>query len=196
MQYEGMSQDELVNRIKEKLDRPVMLVGMMGAGKSHVGRQLAAELGVDFIDTDKVIEEKAGASIPEIFARDGEARFREAEKNTILELVETEPAIIATGGGVVMNEDSFQTMLQNTVVIWLKADLDTLVLRTAKNKNRPLLREENPEKILGDLLAAREPFYSKSHIAVDSSEECAARATQEAIKSLYAYLNHDNLSSL
>ena len=196
MQYGDMKQDEIINIIRAELDRPVVLIGMMGSGKSHIGRQLAAALGLEFYDTDSAIVEKAGASIAEIFERDGEAKFREAEKNTILELLAHGPCIIATGGGLPVNAQSRDAIKKKAVSVWLDADIDTLVERTAKNQNRPLLKHDNPAVVLEDLLAQRRDVYAQADITVDSSAGAAIDATTQITKLLCEFLNPDSLAVL
>jgi shikimate kinase len=195
MQYEEMEQEQLISTIKERLDIPVVLVGMMGSGKSHTGRELAAALGLSFQDTDMIIEKKAGAKIPEIFERDGEAKFREAEKNTILELLNGGNGVIATGGGLPMNDEAWTAMTARAVVVWLDADLEVLFKRTSRNKNRPLLQEDDPKAVLAGLLEKRKSRYGESHIRVDGSSS-VGETVPEVIKALYDYLNHDNLGGL
>ncbi len=196
MQYGDMTQNEIINALKQKLDRPIVLVGMMGSGKSHIGRQLASELGLKFIDTDSVIVERAGASVAEIFERDGEAKFREAEKNTILELLDQPPCVIATGGGLPVNSESLQAIREKSYSVWLEADIETLLERTAKNKNRPLLQQEDPSAVLQDLLEKRRDIYAQADIRVDSSAGEAREPVSQIIKLLCESLNPDSVAVL
>ncbi len=190
-----MKDGEFIKNIKLKLDRPVVLVGMMGSGKSHLGQQLALELGVRFYDSDTIIEKKAGCAIAEIFSRDGEPKFREVEKNTILELLGGGPCVVATGGGAVMNPETMEEIKKRAVSIWLCAGIETLLARTAKNANRPLLKESSPETVLRELLAKREAIYAKADMRIDSSDSAQAQSVPAMIKSLSDFLNTANLCS-
>jgi shikimate kinase len=144
--------------------RSVVLVGMMGAGKSSIGRRLASRLGVAFADADGAIEQAAGMSIPEIFAKHGELYFRAGEARVIARLLEGGPQVLATGGGALMDANTRALIRAKGVSVWLKADLDVLLRRTKRRNDRPLA-----EKIK-DLLPLREPFYAESEIVVQSRE--------------------------
>ena len=145
--------------------RSIVLVGMMGAGKSSVGRRLAARLGIGFVDADTEIENAAGMSIPEIFAKHGEADFRAGEKRVIARLLDGGPQVLATGGGAVMDQNTRDLIHIKGISVWLKADLDVLLKRTRRRNDRPLA-----EKIK-DLLPLREPVYALSDITVQSRDE-------------------------
>lgn len=151
-----------------QINKHITLIGMMGAGKSHIGKLLAKYLDMNFVDTDDLIEQKAGCTIAEIFERDGEAFFRQAEHNTILEVLKSQPAVIATGGGAVTHPDSFAAMLSGSVCVYLKADLETLWNRVKNNTSRPLLQNDNPKKILENLLNVRRSLYEQAHITVEA----------------------------
>ncbi len=159
----------LIDSILERLNRPIILIGMMGAGKSHMGRALAKALGVKFYDSDKIIEEKAGRSIPDIFTEFGEEKFRDSEKKTILTLLEQPSCVIATGGGAVLNAETLHAIKEKGLVIWVTADIKTLMARVQKSNNRPLLQAENPQEILEGLLHEREALYAQAHIKMDTS---------------------------
>lgn len=135
------------------------LIGPMGAGKSSVGRRLAAELGLRFHDTDARIRERTGVDIPLIFEIEGEAGFRRREHDVLLELAEQEDTVIATGGGIVLDEENREILRRRGVVIHLSASLETLLERTARNPHRPLLQNDDPEGTLARLMAEREPLY-------------------------------------
>ncbi|HZU63596.1 MAG TPA: shikimate kinase [Novosphingobium sp.] len=172
--------------IAQRITRPVVLVGMMGVGKSSLGRKLAAQLGAPFLDADEEIEKAAQMSIPEIFERHGEAFFRDGERRVIARLLGADvgasdhrlplPAhapskgvkVIATGGGAFCNTETRALILDKAIAVWLDADLDTLVERTARKDNRPLLRQGNPRDILGQLKDQRAPFYAEAPIRVMS----------------------------
>lgn len=158
--------------------RSVVLVGMMGAGKSSVGRRLAARLGVDFIDADTEIESAAGMTIPEIFAKHGEGYFRSGEARVIARLLDGGPQVLATGGGAIMDQTTRDLIHIKGISVWLKADLDVLLKRTKRRNDRPLV-----EKIR-DLLPAREPVYALSDIVVQSRDEPHETIVEEIIAKL------------
>lgn len=137
----------------------VFLVGPMGAGKSTIGRLLSAELHAEFFDSDKVIEERCGANIPWIFDMEGEAGFREREEQAIDELTQLGGIVLATGGGAVMRDINRQHLSARGTVVYLRTSVEQQLTRTAKDKNRPLLQQDNPEQILRDLFAVRDPLY-------------------------------------
>lgn len=151
--------------------RHIVLIGLMGAGKSCVGRRLATRLGWDFVDADSEIETAAGCSIPEIFERHGERSFRDGERRVIARLLAAErPQVIATGGGAYMDADTRAAIAHAGMAVWLRADLDVLVRRTARRDNRPLLKKDNPRRILKDLMAERYPIYAQADLTVESAE--------------------------
>ena len=148
------------------LHKTVVLVGMMGAGKSAVGRALAARLGVPLLDSDAEIELAANATIAEIFARDGEAFFRARESEVIERLLSGAPCILSTGGGAFLAERNRQAISAHGASVWLCAELDLLWDRVGHKETRPLLRTENPKQTLKDLCDAREPFYAMADLKV------------------------------
>ncbi|MAD47596.1 MAG: shikimate kinase AroK [Oceanospirillaceae bacterium] len=137
----------------------VFLVGPMGAGKSTIGRLLSAELKLEFVDSDKVIEERCGANIPWIFDMEGETGFREREEQVIDELTQSGGIVLATGGGAVMREANRRHLSARGTVVYLCTSVEQQLARTAKDKNRPLLQTENPETVLRELFARRDPLY-------------------------------------
>lgn len=151
-----------------RLPRPVVLVGLMGAGKSTVGARLAERLGVPFADSDSEIETAAGLSVAEIFEKDGEAAFRAMERDAIAKLIAGPPQVIAAGGGTFADQESRRAMLERCIVVWLDADVSTLAGRLASAANRPLLRGVEPEAILRRLAAARETFHAQAPVRVDA----------------------------
>ncbi len=151
------------------LDRSIVLVGLMGAGKSTVGKRLAKRLGVDFVDSDEEIEKAANLSVSEIFVRFGEESFRDGEQRVIARLVEGRPRVIATGGGAFMRDDTRALLLERSTTVWLDADIETLVQRVGRRKTRPLLRDKDPRVVLRDLAAVRNPVYAQALIHVCSS---------------------------
>jgi shikimate kinase len=158
--------------IRPRLGRlSIALVGMMGVGKSSIGRRLAARLEVPFVDADAEIEKAAGMSIADIFARHGEADFRSGEARVIARLLDGGPQVLATGGGAVMNAETRAAIKAKGVSIWLSGELDVLMRRISKRKNdRPMLQTADPAARLRELLVEREPFYALSDLTVQSRE--------------------------
>ncbi len=151
-----------------RLIRPVVLIGLMGAGKSSVGARLALALSAPFRDSDGEIEKAANLSVPEIFERYGEPHFRDGERRVIARLLGGKPLILATGGGAFMNAETRALIGEKAVSVWLRADLDLLVNRTAGRTHRPLLSRGNPRDILAGLIKARYPIYAEADIEVES----------------------------
>jgi shikimate kinase / 3-dehydroquinate synthase len=151
-------------------DRSVVLVGMMGAGKTSVGRRLAAKLGLPFVDADAEIEAGAQLTIPEIFERFGEAYFREGERRVIARLLAGGPLVLATGGGSFMNASTRETIAAHGVSIWLKPDVEVLLARVRKKSNRPLLKTQDPEASLRRILAERSPTYALADLTIESRD--------------------------
>jgi shikimate kinase len=169
--------------------RSIVLVGMMGVGKSSVGRRLAARLSIPFIDADSEIEKAAGMTIPEIFARHGEAYFRSGEARVLARLLESGPQVLATGGGAFMNEDTRALIKLKGVSVWLHADFDVLMRRTSKRRSdRPLLQTEDPGETLRRLLAEREPTYALADLTVQSREVPHEAIVADVMTALAAYL--------
>lgn len=150
--------------------RSIVLVGMMGSGKSSVGRRLAAALSLPFIDADTAIEEAAGRSIPDIFASYGEAHFREGEVRVIARLLESGPQVLATGGGAFINPATRANIKLNGISIWLKAEADVLMRRVRRKGDRPLLKTANPEATMRKLIDDRYPVYAEADLTVQSRE--------------------------
>lgn len=157
--------------LARRIDRPIVLVGMMGVGKSSVGKRLATLLDVPFVDADDEIERSAQMTIPEIFATYGESYFRDGERRVISRLLGTgvERAVIATGGGAFCNAETRDLILGNAIAVWLDSEVETLVDRTARKDNRPLLQGGDPREILGRLRDERRPHYAQAPIHVLSS---------------------------
>src|ERR1700682_312847 len=170
--------------------RSIVLVGMMGVGKSSIGRRLAERLGVPFVDADAEIEKAAGMSIADIFARHGEADFRSGESRLIARPLDGGPQVLATGGGAVMNADTRAAIKAKGVSIWLSAEFDVLMRRINKRKNdRPLLQTADPAATLRELLVAREPAYAQADLTVQSREVPHDAIVFEIMTSLAAFLN-------
>jgi shikimate kinase len=151
-----------------RLVRPVVLIGLMGAGKSSVGAKLAEMLGAAFCDSDAEIEKAANLSVPEIFERYGETHFRDGERRVIARLLAGKPLVLATGGGAFMDAGTRALIAERAVSVWLRADLDLLVQRTAGRGHRPLLNRGNPRETLAELMAARYPVYERADVHVQS----------------------------
>jgi shikimate kinase len=171
-----------------KPDRSIVLVGLMGAGKSTVGRRLAKRLHLQFVDSDEEIERAADQTIPEIFERFGEPSFRDGERRVIARLIEGEPKVIATGGGAFMNEETRTLILDRCLAIWLDADIDTLAERVSRRDNRPLLRNKEPASVLRELAALRNPIYAMAHLHIRSSASPHERTVELIIEALSASL--------
>ena len=148
--------------------RPIALVGLMGAGKTTVGRRLATRLHLPFVDADAEIETASGMTVSEIFERFGEAHFRDGERRVIARLVDGAPKVIATGGGAFIQPDTRKLLLERALVIWLDADVPTLVERVRRRNTRPLLKDRDAGEVLRALAAVRNPIYAESHIRIGS----------------------------
>jgi shikimate kinase len=171
--------------------RSVVLVGMMGAGKSTIGRRLAARLRLPFLDADNEIEAAAGMSIPDIFETHGEPDFRDGEARVIARLLDNGPAVIATGGGAFMREETRNRIRDKAVSIWLKADADTIMKRVKRRADRPLLQTEDPVATVSRLLEAREPVYQGADLTIASRDVPHDRIVEECIDALRARLCAD-----
>lgn len=158
----------------------LILIGPMGAGKTTIGRNIAANLGYEFYDSDKVIEERTGVNIPLIFELEGEQGFRKREQDVIADLTAKKNIVLATGGGAVLSEVNRQRLKNTGLVIYLYAGIDQLLERTAKDKNRPLLQTDNPREKLQQILAEREPIYrSMSDIILETNKFSVHAAVSE-----------------
>ncbi len=175
--------------------RSIVLVGMMGAGKSSVGRRLAARLGIPFVDADAEIEIAAGMAIAEIFEQHGEPYFRAGEARVIARLLESGPQVLATGGGAFINPDTRAAIGQKGVSIWLKAELDVLMRRVKRRADRPLLQTEDPAATLKKLMADRYPIYAQADMTVQSRDIPHEKIVEEILESLTAYLDSSSAVS-
>ncbi|WP_243370356.1 shikimate kinase [Microvirga solisilvae] len=164
--------------------RSIVLVGLMGAGKSTVGRRLAQTLKLPFRDADHEIEAAAGMTIPDIFAIHGEEHFRDGERRVITRLLQEGPMVLATGGGAFMNEETRRNITEHGISIWLKADLDVLMRRVRKRDTRPLLRNPDPEGTMRRLMEIRYPVYALADLTIDSHEAPHDRVVADIIKTL------------
>lgn len=172
--------------------RSLVLVGMMGSGKSSVGKRLAQALDIRFVDADVEIEAAAGMSIPDIFATRGEEEFRIGERRVIARLLGKGPQVLATGGGAFMNAETRAAIAAHGISIWLKADQDVLMRRVRKRSNRPLLQTADPEATMRALLAAREPVYALADITLHSREEPHEVMVVAAIAAVNRMLDQEN----
>lgn len=172
--------------------RTIVLVGLMGVGKSSVGRRLAQALDMPFRDADTEVENAAGRSIPEIFAELGEAAFRDGERRVIARLLEEPPHVLATGGGAFVNEETRALINQHAVSVWLKADIELLARRVGRKDNRPLLKNRDPIEVLGELAEARYPAYAQAHVHVQTGDTPHAVAVDAVIAALSDHLNQES----
>ncbi len=168
--------------------RSIVLVGMMGAGKSTIGRRLGARLRLPFLDADIEIEAAACMSIPEIFETRGEPYFRDGEARVIARLLDSGPAVIATGGGAFMREETRNRIREKAVSLWLKADVDTIMKRVKRRADRPLLQTADPEATVSRLLEVREPVYQSADLTIASRDVPHDRIVDECIDALRARL--------
>ena len=164
--------------------RTIVLVGLMGAGKSSIGRRLAQRLTLPFIDADKEIEAAAGCTIEEIFERLGEQAFRDGERRVILRLLDDPPHVLATGGGAFMDPLIRERIKARAVSVWLHADLELLVRRVSRRNNRPLLKAGNPRDVLASLMERRYPVYAEADIRVDSADGPPEQTVQRVADAL------------
>ena len=171
------------------LPRTLVLVGLMGAGKSAIGRRLATRLGLPFADADLEIELAAGCSVEDIFATYGEPAFRDVERKVIARLLEGPVQVLATGGGAYMDRSTRDTVARNGISLWLRADLETLLARTARRSNRPLLKQGDPRAVLTDLIAQRYPVYAEADLVVDSSDAPPEQTVDTVVEALQAFLD-------
>ena len=176
---------------KAALPRTVVLVGLMGAGKSAIGRRLANKLGLPFVDADTEIEAAAGCTIEEIFARDGEAAFRSGERKIIARLLTERPVhILATGGGAFMDPETRALIRERGISVWLRAELEILLARTARRTHRPLLKKGDPGEILSRLMEQRYPVYAEAELTVESDENPPEHTVERVIEALENHLGH------
>jgi shikimate kinase len=183
----GLREDvEVIRRYLGR--RSIVLVGLMGAGKTTVGRRLAHFLAVPFVDADAEIERAAGKSIPEIFADHGEREFRDGERRVIARLLQSGPQVLATGGGAYMNEGTRRNIRDNAVAVWLRADLPLLLERVRKRNDRPLLNTSDPESVMRRLMDTRYPVYAQADIVVDSRNSSHRAVVGNVLSALARHL--------
>ncbi len=175
----------LVARLK---GRPLVLVGMMGAGKTTVGRRLAARLNRQFLDSDEEIEKAAQMSIPEIFAQRGEPEFRAGEMRVISRVLKEVDIVLATGGGAFVNQETRGMMKAEAITVWLKAEIDILFERVSRRSNRPLLKTANPRATLEKLIEERYPIYAEADVTVASRDVPQEAVASDIVEAVLAYL--------
>ena len=179
--------DRTIAGLRKRLDRPIVLVGMMGSGKSTIGRRLAKRLELGFVDADDEIAAAARMSIADIFETYGEEGFRDGERRVIARLLQSDEGVIATGGGAFVEPETRAMILEQAVAIWLDSDIDTLVERVSRKDNRPLLQGRNPREVLEQLLAERGPIYAQAPIRVVSDNGSMTRMVARIIEALGAW---------
>lgn len=168
--------------------RSIVFVGLMGAGKTAIGRRVGSMLGLPFIDSDHEIESVSRMSIPELFERYGEPEFRTLEQRVIGRLLENGPQVLSTGGGAFMKEETREAIAGHALSVWLKADLDTLFERVSKKQNRPLLRNDNPKAVLEKLMLERYPVYALADVTVPTRDERKEVIAGEVIEAIGRHL--------
>lgn len=175
-------------RLSVPAPKTIVLVGLMGAGKTSVGRLLAKRLDLEFIDADDEIEQAARCSIEQIFESHGEAEFRDGERRVIARLLTGPTHVLATGGGAFMRKETRDAIRGRGISVWLRADLDLLLRRVSRRKNRPLLRNENPRQTLEKLIEERYPVYAEADIVVDSGDRPPGTIVDNVIESIETFL--------
>ena len=187
-----MTEAEAIDVIRSRIGtRSIVLVGLMGCGKSSVGKRLAAKLSQHFVDADEEIEKAAGKTINDIFSDHGEAHFRDGERKVIARLLASGPQVLATGGGAYMNVETRAKIHEGGIAVWLKAELPVLMRRVLKRDTRPLLRNGNPEATMKALIEARYPVYAKADITVESRDEPHDIIVSEILARLAQRLSKD-----
>jgi shikimate kinase len=176
--------------------RSIVLVGMMGAGKSTIGRRLSARLRLPFLDADIEIETAAGMSIPDIFETRGEPDFRDGEARVIARLLDGGPCVLATGGGAFMREETRNRIRDKAVSIWLKADVDIIMRRVKRRSDRPLLQTADPAATVGRLIEEREPVYQHADLTIWSRDVPHEKIVDECLEALHARLCGDGAASI
>ena len=175
-----------------KSGKSIVLVGLMGAGKTIVGRKLAEKLSMTFTDTDEEIAKAAGCSIEDIFEDYGQDAFRDVEERVISRLLDDKPKVLATGGGAFMNPRTRSLIAERGISVWLRAELDVLVKRTQRRGGRPLLKNKDPRATLQQLIIEREPVYAKADIVIDSNDEGPGVTAQQVADALEAHGNQSH----
>ena len=181
MSLAGDKQVQLLRRLGQ---RSIVFVGLMGAGKTAIGRKVAAALGLAFVDSDHEIETASRMGIPDLFERYGEVEFRALEQRVIARILENGPQVLSTGGGAFMNEQTRAAIAGHGVSVWLKADIDVLMERVSKKQNRPLLKNPDPRAVMERLMAERHPVYATADVTVLTRDERKEVIADEVIDAL------------
>lgn len=176
--------------IHKTLNRPITMVGLMGAGKTSVGKALAQSLSFEFVDSDDLIVTQTGKSIPSLFTENGEPYFRNLERKTILDMAnQKDLKVIGTGGGAFMNDQTRETILSNTISIFLKGEAELLAKRVGSGVGRPMLKGKEPVIAIRELIDIRYPIYNEAHIIVETKDEALEETLNRVLQSLYNYLS-------
>lgn len=195
MATEQVLADKQSNEVLRRLgQRTIVFVGLMGAGKTAIGRKVATALGLSFTDSDHEIEAVSRMTVPELFERYGEAEFRALEQRVIARILENGPQVLSTGGGAYMNEHTRQAITEHGISIWLKADIDILMERVVKKQNRPLLKNPDPRAVMLRLMEERYPVYAKADVTVLTRDETKEVITAEVIAALAETLGGNGTS--
>lgn len=190
------SRNAAATRLRELIGgRAIVFVGLMGAGKTAIGRKVAQMLDIPFIDSDHEIETVSRMSVPELFESYGEPEFRSLERRVIARLLEEGGRVISTGGGAFTNEETRGAVKRGGVSVWLKADLDVLMERVMKNRHRPLLQNADPRAVMQRLMRERYPLYAEADIVVASRDEPKEVIADEALAAIAAYLENERLGA-
>ena len=183
--------------VRQRLgQRPIVLVGLMGAGKTSVGRRLAEKLRIPFVDADHEIEAAAGKSIKEIFADHGEPYFREGERRVIQRLIGNGAQVLATGGGAYMNDETRQRIQESGISVWLRASLPILMKRVMKRQDRPLLQNDDPEAVMRGLIDKRYPVYALADVTVESRDVQHGQMVNDVIRALAQWHGWDKKKTI
>lgn len=180
--------EDLAHDIKRRLDRPVTLIGMMGVGKTRIGKKLAKAIDVPFYDSDHEIEHAAGMDIAEIFERFGEDYFRDGERRVLKRLIDGNKKIISTGGGAILSDETAQRLWDETYSVWIRADVSVMIERTSRSDSRPLLKDNDPETVFNQLIEDRYPLYEKAHIHVESHNGPFEAVLNQTLEKLDGFL--------
>ena len=182
------SEDTVAEILKALGKRSIVFVGLMGAGKTAIGRKVAATLGIPFLDSDQEIEAVSRMTVPELFETYGEPEFRSLEQRVIARVLEQGPQVLSTGGGAFMNEQTREAIAAYAVSVWLKADLDVLMERVSKKQNRPLLKAPDPRAVMQRLIDERYPVYAEASLTVPTRDEKKEVISEDVINSLFSHL--------
>lgn len=186
----SQSIENKIEFLSKNLKQSVVLVGLMGAGKSSIGSALAKRLNIEFVDSDIVIEGKERRTITDIFANSGEKYFRDMERETLINLAqEKDVMVIGTGGGAFINDETRQIIKQKTISIFLKADLEVLIKRVGNGAGRPLFKDKTPKEVLEKLIEARYSLYHEADLAVQTKDEVIQETLHRVIESLYSFVS-------